>query len=358
MPPDLSISPGAEANMAGCVRALLRAGSPAGGGGVGAFTLVELLVGSAIMILVVVMLSIMVDRVSATWREADQRVSGFQSARFAFERITRSLSQATLNPYWDYVDSAGTRRTRENAATFTPAGYGRMSDQAFCIAPAREFTDDGVTLALFFQAPIGHVKTATLSRLDHLLNTVGFFVEFNNDSDAATRSLKPAFVGGGRWRYRLMEMVQPSEDLDVFVQGDRGWITGGMADRAARPARPVAENVIALVLEAQTEDGLPLPSAATYAYDTRDAASPVTHNQLPPQVQVTLVTIDEHSAARLAGQYGDEPPPLIAPSSFQDPARFADDLRDLEAALAGHPAKLNYRVFSVTVRLEAAKWSE
>jgi len=323
-----------------------------------AFTLVELLVASVIVILVVVLLSSLVGRVSTIWMQADSRVSSFQSARFAFERITRSLSQATLNPYWDYVDSGGNRRTDQNASSFTPVGYGRMSDQAFCLLPASDFAAQGTAWATFFQAPVGHVGLSAYARLDNLLNAVGFFVEFNSDLEASTQSLKPAFLTEPKWRYRLMELVQPSEDLGVFLKPGREWIKDAMDGPKPRQARPIAENVIALIFQAKTEDGTPLPSSASYVYDSRDINSPNTLNQLPPQVQVTLVTIDEVSAARLATQYETTAPPLVKQTYFKTPASFADDLRNLETDLANHPAKLNYRTFNATVRLESAKWSQ
>ncbi len=321
------------------------------------FSLLELLVATVIMALLVVLLAIIVSNVSQSWKRTEAQITRFQAARFAFERMTRSLSQATLNPYWDYLDSQGNRRTTNNISTFLPAKYARCSDQHFLIGPASDFTATGATWACFFQAPLGYTTNTNTSRLDNLLNAVGFFTEFNNDADAATLSLKPAFITGSRWRYRLMELRQSSEDLQVYKTTDSSWIATAMA--AGREARPIAENVIALVFIAKDSAGNPLSSTAnSYIYDSRSKSSTNTWNQLPAQVQVTMVVIDEDSAARLAVANGTSAPDLVSSSYFKDPAKFEQDLRDLESNLSTNSSRPDYRVFNATIRIESAKWSD
>jgi len=340
------------------------------------FTLVEMLVTVAITLIIVVVLASILTIVSKSWKQADTRITSFESARFAFERITRTLSQATLNPYWDFVDASGNRRTTANATTFVPASYARCSDQAFLIGQASAFSTTGQNWACFFQSPLGQTNNQSLIPLDNLLNSAGFFIEFNNDADATTLSLKPSYITAARWRYRLMELLEPTENLSVFNSYTPGntatydqWVINAMNTSGNnRQARPIADNIIALVFLAEDTNGKPLPTTApTYSYDSRTQTTPTTYNQLPAQVQVTMVAIDEGSAARLATTNGTTPPPLVKASYFTDPGtvtaqgnpatQYATDLAALEADLTANPAHVTYRVFNTTVRIEAAQWS-
>ena len=322
-----------------------------------AFTLVELLVASVIMVLLIMLLATMVGEVSKTWKRSETQITRFQNARMAFERMSRSLSQATLNPYWDYMNENNERRTTNNASTFQPAKYGRCSDQHFLIAKASEFTPTGKGWACFFQAPLGASTNTNFQKLNNLLNAVGYFAEFNNDADPANLSLKPSFITTPKWRYRLMDLRQPSEDLLVFQTTNSAWVTDTMG--AGRQARPISDNVIALVFLAKDDLGNPVSSKTnSYDYDSRDKTSPSTWNQLPAQVLVTMVVIDEPSAARLESMSGTAPPPLVNTSYFSNPAQYAQDLEALKGDLTGHPAKPDFRVFHTTIRIESAKWSQ
>ena len=67
-----------------------------------AFTLIELLVSMAILSLLLLLLAQLLDQVQQAWRYSEGRVSQFREARVAFDIITKNLSQASLNTYWDY----------------------------------------------------------------------------------------------------------------------------------------------------------------------------------------------------------------------------------------------------------------
>ena len=186
---------------------------------------------------------------------------------------------------------------------------------------------------------------------------MGFFVEFNNDANLATRSLKPAFIPGDKWRYRLMDLRQDSMDLAVFNTTGNAWISNAMA--TGREARPIGDNVITLVFLARDSAGNPLSSQPnSYVYDSRDKSSTNTWNQLPAQIQVSMVVIDEDSAARLAALNGSTAPALVNPAYFVTPSMFAQDLSNLERDLSTNAARPNFRIFNTTVRIEAAKWSD
>jgi uncharacterized protein (TIGR02599 family) len=79
-------------------------------------------------------------------------------------------------------------------------------------------------------------------------------------------------------------------------------------------------------------------------------------NQLPPVVQVTLVAIDEASAAKLAS--GALPPAAFDPlldTLFTDTSKYDTDLATLQRAL--NEQHIAYRVFTSSVSLRGAKWS-
>ncbi len=45
----------------------------------------------------------MLDTIASIYRRMRSRIDTFQEARAGFETVTRRLSQAMLNTYWDYV---------------------------------------------------------------------------------------------------------------------------------------------------------------------------------------------------------------------------------------------------------------
>jgi len=99
-----------------------------------------LLVSTTVIALLMVVLLSMTNQTAKTWRYTTEKVEKFQSARDGFEAMTRRISQATLNTYWDYVDVNGKVRTQwlegyphDNTALskFIASSYGRMSELRF-----------------------------------------------------------------------------------------------------------------------------------------------------------------------------------------------------------------------------------
>jgi uncharacterized protein (TIGR02599 family) len=74
------------------------------------FTLVELLVSVGLITLIALLLASMTNATASTWRYTTGRIEQFRSAEMAFEAVTRRLSQATLNTYWDYDNPAAPRK--------------------------------------------------------------------------------------------------------------------------------------------------------------------------------------------------------------------------------------------------------
>ncbi len=347
------------------------------------------------VVLVVLLLMIvgMTNQTSTIWRNSRARISAFQEARKTFERVTANLSQATLNTYLDYYDASGNSRAdlirsagSQGASSsvvqnFVPKTYDRASDlqlvcgQASTLLPTTNVTRP--THAIFFACPLGHVSDPTrtvndFANLERTLNAVGYYVEFSNDNDPALGRV-PSFLNpqAPSWRYRLVELNQPSQNLTVYASnaysGANSWFAQAVNSSPA-PVLVTADNIVALIVRPKAGNPVQGGAAVTeiapsYAYDTKayvsasgDATAKLSKNQLPPLVQVTLVAIDAPSALRLAGRYGSTPPPLLDSSPFTDVTRYDADLASLQATLQTN--HLNYRVFTTDVNVPGAKWSQ
>lgn len=350
------------------------------------FTLIELMVSTAIIGLLLLILTAMTDSTRKTWSTTTARVEEFRGARTGFEVITRRLSQATLNTYWDYFDSGGQSRTPANADSFVPARYGRQSELRFISGQASALglpSSTCPTHAVFFQAPLGFVNnTASYSRMENLLNTWGYFIQFGDDS-----LLRPTFIPKAtvplRHRFRLMEMMEPSESLTLYKEqlaaggntlySSRTWFTKPF-NASPRPARVVAENIVALVLlpklspddqrAGKYTDGSLAPG---YLYDSTATNSDRNLNprhQLPPVIHVTMVAVEETSFNQFQKSATTMPTSwfsglFTSPGDTTDPTKsgLAKDLQTLETTLQKIKPALNYRVFSTNVSLKGAKWS-
>jgi uncharacterized protein (TIGR02599 family) len=362
------------------------------------FTLVEVLVAAAIIVVLMGVLLAMTDQTQRVVRSTAGKVEQFQGARVGFEAMTRRLAQATLNTYWDYDNPT------------QPTRYVRSAELRFRSGPMKDLTG-GVGPnqnrqpghGVFFHAPLGSVLPPTgsasdqnLNALDHLINTWGYFVEVGSDADSFPPFLQAVVTP--RRRYRLMELMQPSEKLGIYTpsaQSPLSTIWFAPLVNASRPTgnvRVLADNIVALIVLPRlsvadetwwkTQKGSKTPPvlAPNYRYDSSDPSNPNksdsllnTINQLPPVVQVVMVAIDEPSAKRLEDQYGTSDPgalgisyspdPKSGNNLFIDPATLDDnaasgkkgDLTLLQELLASK--KASYRVFSSNVSIRGAKWS-
>ena len=384
------------------------------------FTLVELLVATSILLVILGILLSMTSTASRIWQFGSARVSAFQSSRAAFETMTRSISIATLNTYYDYYGTSSvqpgqyTFRTTLNSGTngvFTPVRYGRRSELEFVcgknLVDSTLVPGGQITHAIFFQTPLNYTQTAdtTVSgasgygQLTGLLNTIGFFVQFSDDS-----SIIPGFVKSQpRYRYRLMELLQPTENFEVYnvynTNQDaltHAWFTNSIKNDATS-VRLLADNIVACVICPR----LPQDPATTgtftssltndYEYDSvianlptgsgvtswkldpsNPSPQPTNMNQLPPSVRVVLVAVDETSMVHLTALSSGTPSSQQAASamglsgtasystlfqSTSNSSQLDDDLYTLTSALSGNKPPINYRVFQTDVAIRGAKWS-
>ncbi len=361
------------------------------------FSLVELLVASTIIVLLCGILIQMTSITSRIWVGNKARIEQFSAAHNAFEAMTRRISQATLNTYWDYDNPAAV-----STPGAIPAKFIRQSELRFTCGqmtdlipnPARKWAAKGI----FFHAPLGFIDRSKpdLRGMDNLLNTWGYFVEFGDDSETRPTMLSPTTVPL-RYRFRLMEFMLPGDNVSTYsltsglagttprnlLYSSTTWFSSflnvGVGAKPTRPVHALAENVVAMTFipklakadEERRSKAGQAPLCADFKYDTYYSPSRAypdpeinPSNQLPPIVQVTMVAIDEGSAINLASTNG-AALPVLGSGLFKDTRKLFDDpgtptaedgdLSKLGAELAKQ--HLNYRVFSTDVTIRSAKWS-
>jgi uncharacterized protein (TIGR02599 family) len=425
------------------------------------FTLVEVLVSSVLIVAIMVLLLGTVDQTQRLWQRARSKTTQFQSARAAFEVMSRRVGQATLNTYWrahEGADDAAAGFGKEQA-NFR---FRRQSELQFISGPTLRFlqgsspiqhVNDPIdenypTHAIFFHAPLGYTELAASASspvkqfrdLDSTLTACGYFVEFGDDPSVPSfvRTMKPA--PPPHYRYRLMEMTEPTERFNIYARpkdSDRlmdprifdekatssnasyyeGMVDVGRVPRKSwvRPlwmkealkrtqvpesdpqfyrfqyTRPIAENVIALIVlpklavkdrvtSTNVADPNVLELAPFYDFDTwrvlsggtvkdavvtsEDIDNRARDNLLPPIVQLTMVAIDEVSAARMDLKMDGKP--NWTKDLFPKPGvrvdkvkEYEDRIADLENALRNDPdhPNINYRIFTTDVVIRGSKWS-
>jgi uncharacterized protein (TIGR02599 family) len=310
-----------------------------------AFTILEVLVASAVFIMLLGLLMSTISQTSTVTRRATEKVSAFQGARSAFELLTSKLSQATMNSYWDYDSPT------------TPTKYIRKSELHFIVGPAGQDSlpgTSGTGQAVFFQAPGGVTGDATYSGMDNLLNAFGYYIDYKEESGLAFQT-----TAATTYRYRLMRSVVNTEYLEVYTDNSTlgsAWISGNNS-------AVVAENIVYMAIwprKATSEDSAGNALTTTFAYNSRlnatSSPQPDTANQLPPTVQVTLVAIDETSAQRFCisstapTQISSAFSGLFTTSSV---SQFESDLETLAQQLTANG--VNFRVFTTIVPMRESK---
>jgi uncharacterized protein (TIGR02599 family) len=381
-----------------------------------AFTLVELLLSMTILSILMLVVVNVIGIVQQQWTRSNSRVTAFREARMAFDVISRNLSQATLNTYWMtkedplFRDAAGIDVVKGT-------GYERQSELEFVCgkttglltrAAGRPSLYPGH--GVFFQAPLGVTRlvsaTGTVVDTENMVNLLcgrGYFVAWGDD-----QPFRPPFLNGGqgrvalRYRYRLLEYSPTSESNSIYYdrnhqdlksrtpisQRTKEWFQDALEDETAVSSsdsasfrgftRPVADNIILLVISPQTESSVtntaPESIAPYYEYNSSQTSNPGAANNgspqgtqhlLPPLIKLTMVALDSASGERLAesgnsGQQQELAGKLAtlfnSAAQYNSPtSAYHRDLEDLETYLLRQ--KLNYRVFTTTIVMKQARWS-
>lgn len=350
------------------------------------FSLVEMLVATAVFTLILVVLLQATGLITSVWRQSSGRITAFQNARAAFDTIHRELSLATLNTYFDYVDASGNLRTAANKSTFKPANFARASELHFVAGKAKNLIPSALSpttgSALFLQLPRGYNSGAALSSLNLTLNTVGYHVSYRSGTDAGFMPSWLQTLFGDRHSFQLLQWLQPAEDMKVYEStNDTSWDLDWLPpeDSALRPA-VIADHVLLLVflprVSAEDQNNLRIKFAQPtwtlspgYEYDSRawesgyagsiaagDTRS-LMRNQIPPIVDLVMVAADPKSLARFDLNSATPPVELVpAAGAFELSEHLESDLDDFQKKLTN--AAVGYRVFRSSVRLRGSKWSQ
>jgi len=324
-----------------------------------------------IFTIVLVTAASMLDSTMNQLKLAESRFSQFREAQAAFESMNLRLAGCELTPYYDYSYPNG------NTA-LVPTSYQLSSDLHFVCGPvsmgARPLlvpAGGRVTHGVFFHGAYGISDEPGWHDLRQLMNSWGYYVEFGSDQNDRAEFLNTAATGQ-RFRFRLKELQVPAEATRTYaLRLNKSRITiDYLYDWFRTPAnnpqfsRTVAENIIAMVVTPLRPDALGTVSsdlAPAYIFDSRgyqyvaDSVTLRNRHKLPPLVRITLVALDENSAARLQDKHGSSMPSFDLDKLFTTPSRYDQDLAQLEATLQGE--KLRYRVFTNTVRLRNSRWT-
>ena len=357
----------------------------------GGFSLIEMMVAMTILSGLMLILTMLLDQVQESWRNSESRIGQFREARVAFDVLTKNLSQASLNTYYDLKD--------EDPKDGIIDGYFRTSELQFVNLRADSLDVGGgqtpVGHGVFFQAPLGFSNG--YRNLNNIFNGRGYLVTFGGD-----RKYRPEWIQSAeRYRFRLMEFRPPAEGNQVFADGGRERLDGepqdftswykqktnvsGFASEVDSKApegepptqgqvpqqgefedhlNPLAENIILLVVSPrdtlEPSSGGRKDTASTiapnYSYDSNDTSDNFTQfaQQVPPLVRVTMVAIDEGSAVR--NEDGSQMPNMIPDGLFRSTTSYEKDVQELSEFL--NEERINHKVFSSMVMLRSAKWSD
>jgi uncharacterized protein (TIGR02599 family) len=381
-----------------------------------AFTLIELLVSVTFLVILMLVVSQVIGIVQRTWVRANSRVSQFREARQAFDTLSRSITQATLNNYWDNdFDTLGTDAAGQQITL--AKDYFRQSELQFVCGPTSTVIPAAASNAqnypghaVFFQAPLGIASlVATTAQggtgpqpvnTENMVNLLcgrGYFVEWGTDA-----SFRPAFLDQlnnavpVRSRLRLMEYSPTAEKNRIYDTNLRPITAHSMewyqdvlstgvqnsqeTEQTRAFTRPIAENIIALVISPQLEatgntSVAPYAIAPQFIYDStlkvNPGSSPInaspqgTQHLLPPLLKVSMVALDERSGELLAREENNQMRAELLTAiagKLQNASSLVEELDGSQGKVGTLvqlllDKKLNYRIFSTTIALKQSRWS-
>lgn len=370
-----------------------------------AFTLVELMISITILVILMLVVTQVIGIVQRNWVRANSRVAQFREARIAFDTLTRNISQATLNTYWENefdplrTDAAGQKVSKAK-------NYVRRSELQFVCGPTPQVlsaasgsSENYPGHAVFFQAPLGITRLVAASgaqaNTENMVNLLcgrGYFVEWGDDQPYRPPFLNNLTTVPTRFRIRLMEYSPTAEMNRIYAEVARPitehsklWFQEALNttvqdnEQVATRAftRPIAENILALVISPQLESTtaistVPHSIAPQYYYDSTLVTNPGANNVggsqgtqhlLPPLLKVTMIAMDQRAGETLSSNEELRGEILSATAGlFTNAAQFEEDLEGtadepgtLEKLLLRN--KINYRVFTTTLALKQARWS-
>lgn len=318
------------------------------------FSLLEVLVATAVLALILVVLMSLLSVAGSSYRQTSGRMDSFKTARVAFDAVIRAVSQAAMLARFGYDDPAN------------PQNYVLKSDLHFICGSQADLglnapgTED--SHAVFFQAPLGIVDSPGLQNAGALLNATGFFIAYGEHPlipDAAGEK-----VSNPR-RFRLFQFFQPRERMTVYdqtiiridgipVSNDSENKTDWFSDDVNNSlyCHPLADNVVALVILPMRDNN----ASDDYLWDSRNAGRSESHHRLPTALKIAMAVIDEGSAARLGNP--ETAPNFFRAGLFTQPELFDQDLLRMEEDLKAFSPPLQYWIFTAEIPLNASNFHQ
>ena len=243
--------------------------------GQSAFTLVELLLATAILAIVAVVLTSVLSATSRAWTAGERQVSNFQDGRAILELMSRELSHAVISPNLQFVQNP-----------VFPAGMSHRANSD----------------SIFWQAPIASTAAGNLAELGYYLTA----------------------------DFQLRRFFVPPTDAanyQIFATANRPTATGApwvSSFIGSAETTPVATGVLAFWVRCFDINGDPIPwlnsnvaGAATLKFNSaahfqpavaRPSPSPsfkytnpsstAQANLLPNAVELTIITLDQQTLRR------------------------------------------------------------
>jgi prepilin-type N-terminal cleavage/methylation domain-containing protein len=317
------------------------------------FTLLEILVAMSILLVMMALLLSFISGVSSIWAYGERKVETFQSGRAILELIGRELSPALVSAQLQLVQ-------RPTLPGITTPPIAVNSSSLFWVAPLKK-TDKGNLCA------VGYYLTRDASVTPARYQLMRFFVAPDDTSglyrlfDTTNKPLKgsdapwlsnaamlPAFqLGGASARVSVV-----ADGIIAF------WIRSLDINGTAIPylhqssvaysplsAGKMEFNSAAYFLVARPSATPPNPGApGSFLYTDRN--STLQAHQMPPFIELTLLTLDRNSLLR-----NPEIPDLPV---INDPEDLPDEITDYNQSLINKNIK-NAQIFRTIVPLINAK---
>lgn len=246
-----------------------------------AFTLVEVLIATAILSVLVLLLTSLLSSVNRAWVAGEQQVSEFQDGRAICELISRELSQAVISPNLQLVHNPS-----------LPPGLKQRANSD----------------SIFWQAPATSTTSGNLAEIGYYLT------EDNTKTGGDVYQLKRFFVPPTDGpNYQVFS--SPNQPTDNSAP----WVTSFVADPLSKT---VSSGVLALWIRCFDRNGDLIPwlssnavgvgplrfnSAAHFqpaipgqssSFKYTNASATVRANLLPSAIEVTVITLDPQTFKR------------------------------------------------------------
>lgn len=294
------------------------------------FTLLEMLVGMAVLCILIAILSSTLNQASRVWTAGSGDAERRRGARSLADFIGTELGGAQI-PVGE-ISAAG----RGNLQFLINPGQGQV--------PAAYQNADSI----FWQAPL-----ATEASLGELA-VIGYFVKWDLSNDARPRPLLCRYFINPTIRGNNGSVTRNPDFLVYHETDPQAWLSPSLLEKVA-PATAdsgyvglFAENVVGLWVRSYGLDGAELPRefdsrvgysyTLPYRYTDPSGVSvektKVVQRYLPARVNVSLVQIDSHTAERMLPVW-ETLRNLAADNTIRDASQFIARVQSLSDSQAG-----------------------